>query len=307
MPKILLVDDDKDLLVRIASKLQYLGHECRAELTGTGALEFLKDREVDIIVLDVMIPGVSGFELCRRLRRNSATAAIPVLFVSSMSSEEEVGHALGQGGDDFLAKPFHMDDLVRRIDRLLASRPSLELVDKVTGLHTSKAIKVEIQNRILEKRPFSLAYIQVEDVAGLVKEFGAETRDRVLRHFARAMSQCAEKLESPRFAAGHMGGGHFVALIEEDHIMAFCKALRKFWSSHLLQFYESINELARYQKSLAVEGGAGVPLLRPHICVTRHTARDNGTVSDLFEALSHVRQGAQRTAYDDIVVDRRVS
>ena len=51
MPKILLVDDDKDLLVRIASKLQYLGHECRAELTGTGALEFLTDREVDIMAV----------------------------------------------------------------------------------------------------------------------------------------------------------------------------------------------------------------------------------------------------------------
>jgi len=306
MPRVLLVDDDKDLLVRVASKLQYLGHECRAELSGTGALEFLQGREVDIIVLDVMIPGVSGFELCRRLRRTSATAAIPVLFVSSMSSEEEVSHALSQGGDDFLAKPFHMDDLVRRIDRLLASRPSLELIDKVTGLHTSKAIKVEIQNRILEKCPFSLAYIQVEDVAGLVKEFGADTRDRVLRHFARAMCQCAEKLESPLFSAGHMGGGHYVALLEQEHIMAYCKALRKFWSAHLLQFYESLNELPRYQKSLVTEG-VGLPLLRPHICVTQHTARDNETVSDLFEALSHVRQGAQRTSYDDIVVDRRVS
>ena len=306
MPKILLVDDDRELLVRVATKLQYLGHECRAELSGTGALEYLKERSADIIVLDVMIPGISGFEVCRRLRRMPATAGVPVLFVSSMSSEEEVSHALGQGVDDFLSKPFHMDDLVRRIERLLASRPSLELIDKVTSLPSSKAIKVEIQNKILEKQPFSLAYIQLEDVAQLAKEFDVETRDRVLRHFARAMQQCAEKLESPLFTAGHMGGGHFVALIEQEHIMAFCKALRKFWSAHLLQFYEGLNELPRYQKALA-SGGTGVPLLRPHICITRHTARDNETVSDLLEALSHVRQGAQRAAYDDIVVDRRVS
>ncbi|MBI1320435.1 MAG: response regulator [Candidatus Hydrogenedens sp.] len=306
MAKVLLVDDDRELLLRVAGKLQHLGYECRAELSGNGALEFLKQNPVDVILLDVMLPGMSGFEVCRQIRRRPATAGIPVLFVSSMSSEEEVSHALEQGADDFLAKPFHMDDLVRRLERLLSSKSSLELVDQNTELPTAKAIKLAIQNRIHEKLPFALVYIQLEELPAFSKEFGTEARDRVLRHFARSIQQCAEKLESTVYASGHMGGGHFVVTIEDANCVGFCKGVRKFWQAHVPEIYESLNELPRYQKTLAMERG-GVPLLKPHICITRHTARENETVGDLLEALSHLRQGNRHATQDDIVFDRRVS
>jgi len=308
MKKVLIVDDDRELVARIGTKLKHLGYKCRGEMSGRAALEFLKSNPVDLVVLDVMIPEMSGFEVCRQIRRIPELVSLPVLFLSSMSSEEEIDHALSQGGDDFLPKPFHIDDLVRHIERLLMSSGSNGVVDEATTLLGAKGIKLEVQNALLNRRPFSLIYIQLEQLPELMREFGGEIRDRAMRHFSRALLQCGEKLESELFAAGHLGGGHFLVLVEDEVCRKFCKSVQVFWDNYLPRFYEGINAAKRFEKTVAgVERGEPVAVLRPMFCVTRHNGRSTETVTDLLDALSHVRESALASGREEIVFDRRVS
>ena len=222
--RILLVDDDRQLLAAVGHRLKSMGYEVRAEANGVAALEFMNNHAVDVAVLDVMIPGISGFELCRRIRQEPNLFGVEVVFLSCMASEEEIEHGLAQGADDYIAKPFHLDELVRRIERLLSAGGAQHLTDEMTDLPGSKCTKLEIQKRIYERQPFDIVYTQVLHLNDISK-LAPGLRERAVRHFARALQKCGEKVESEIFCAGHMGGGHFVCLVEPERSKRFCATL----------------------------------------------------------------------------------
>ena len=116
MARILVVEDERFTVEPVAVYLRASGHACTVEGSGAHALEQLKRAAYDLVVLDVMLPGVSGFEVCRRIRRDAALFRMPVLIVSAMRNEEEVLHGLGQGADDYIVKPVDVPSFRRRVD-----------------------------------------------------------------------------------------------------------------------------------------------------------------------------------------------
>ncbi len=117
-PTLLLVDDERDILEMLSYNLEKEGYRVLQAQTGEEALQRAMEAP-DAIVLDVMMPGLDGFEVCRRLRADPRTAVIPVLFLTAKSSE--VDHVVGLeiGADDFLTKPISIHVLTARIRALL--------------------------------------------------------------------------------------------------------------------------------------------------------------------------------------------
>ena len=306
MPRILMVDDDRQLLSVVGQRLQYLGYECRAESNGEAALQYLQSNEVDVAVLDIMIPGISGFELCRRIRKEPRLFGVQVLFLSSMASDEEIAHGLAQGADDYIAKPFHVEELIRRIEKLLAVGRSQTLTDELTSLPGSKCIKLEIQKRIYDHQPFDLVYAQLLNLADVGKASGTTVRERAVRHFARALQKCGEKVNSSIFAAGHMGGGHFVCLVEPELCKTFCQTLQVFWDRYQPNFYASVGLEKAYEAARERPGVEGsVVIMDTLICATHHEPGTRETAHDLLEVLSHIRECALEQSRKGVVIDRR--
>lgn len=115
-PSILLVEDDGPLRTLTARALRENGYDVRTAATGAEMWVLLKDAPADLVVLDVMLPGASGIELFRRLRRESD---VPIIFVSARGSEEDRVLGLELGADDYLPKPFSTRELVARIGAVL--------------------------------------------------------------------------------------------------------------------------------------------------------------------------------------------
>lgn len=307
MSKILLVDDDRQLLSVVGKRLQALGFECRAETNGAEALAYVEANPVDLAVLDIMIPGMSGFEVCRRIRQNPNRFGTQIMFLSSMNSEEEIEHGLAQGADDYLGKPFHVDDLVRRIERLLAVSRTQSLTDEVTSLPGSKCIKLEIQKRIYQGKPFDLVYAQLLRLNDLTP-LGAGLRDRAVRHFARALQKCAEKTGGEGFCAGHMGGGHFVCLLEPGLSKGFSQAVAKFWDAYQPNFYSGAGLEKAFELAKERPGAAGgVPIMETLLCVTSHDPRVHESAQGLLEILSHIRENALEQSRKGVIIDRRAA
>ncbi len=116
--EILLVDDSKEILDMVELTLED-DYDVRRAGDGVLALEAVAERQPDLIVLDVMMPRMSGYEVCEALRADPATAAIPVLFLSARGDAERVKQGLRAGGDDYLPKPFDPEELELRIRALL--------------------------------------------------------------------------------------------------------------------------------------------------------------------------------------------
>ena len=117
--KILVAEDDRDIADLIARYLHKHGWNAHVVGAGDEALAYAKREPVDLVVLDVMLPGLSGLEVCRALRSDTATEAIPIIMVTARAEETDRILGLDLGADDYLAKPFSPNELVARVRALM--------------------------------------------------------------------------------------------------------------------------------------------------------------------------------------------
>jgi two-component system OmpR family response regulator len=130
-PKLLVVDDEPNIGALLAATLRLVGFEVRLAETGTQALAAAADFDPDLMVLDVMLPDLDGFEVARRLRASGRP--VPVLFLTARDSVEDRISGLTAGGDDYVTKPFSLEEVVLRIRAILRrSRGGADLVDDGT-------------------------------------------------------------------------------------------------------------------------------------------------------------------------------
>ena len=116
---VLIVEDEPDIRHLIAHHLAREGFKCREVATGTEALRAVRTATPDLIVLDLMLPEVGGLEVCRRLRADPATSAVPIIMLTAKSDEVDRVVGLELGADDYVAKPFSPKELVARVRAVL--------------------------------------------------------------------------------------------------------------------------------------------------------------------------------------------
>lgn len=122
MATILIVDDDPDVLILVRSILERAGHQVVALSDPTEVAARAAELAADVVILDIQMPGVSGYDVLRELRGALRTGGVPILFLSAMSRSEDRVRGLREGADDFLTKPFAPEELKLRIERLVARR-----------------------------------------------------------------------------------------------------------------------------------------------------------------------------------------
>lgn len=127
MTTILIVEDEESLAEPLAYLLQKEGFETRIAPDGTSALEQFSDAEIDLVLLDLMLPGMSGTDVCRKLRSESD---VPIIMVTARDSEIDKVVGLELGADDYVTKPYSTRELVARIRAVLRRGPEVEDVDE---------------------------------------------------------------------------------------------------------------------------------------------------------------------------------
>jgi DNA-binding response OmpR family regulator len=133
MSTLLVAEDDPDILAMIAGKLMREGHHVITAADGPTALAEARRVVPDAVVLDMGMPGLTGLDICRALRADLATAAIPVIMVTAQAQEADIERGFSAGADDYLTKPFSLRDLTGRVAELLAAEPVAGAVDAPKG------------------------------------------------------------------------------------------------------------------------------------------------------------------------------
>ncbi|UCH28512.1 MAG: response regulator, partial [Myxococcales bacterium] len=117
--RILVVEDEPDLAELVALNLRGAGHDVTVSLDGNSALAEIQRSQPDLVVLDVMLPDISGIEVCRRLRRSPQTVRLPVIMLTARSDEVDRVVGFEVGADDYVPKPFSPRELVLRVEAIL--------------------------------------------------------------------------------------------------------------------------------------------------------------------------------------------
>lgn len=123
---IVIVEDDEDIADSIRYNLEREGFRVRVATTGEDAINLILDRPPNLILLDLNLPHMSGFEMCRRLRAESVTARVPILILTARTDESDKVLGLNLGADDYITKPFGMRELVARVNAVLRRADGVE-------------------------------------------------------------------------------------------------------------------------------------------------------------------------------------
>lgn len=303
MATILIVEDDQRTARYIQQHLSDAGHTCVIEPAGERATETAKEHHCDLLILDIMLPGTSGFEVCRRFRRDADLYMMPILILTAMKGDEELHHGLAQGADDYIVKPFDINNLIHRMEALLRVSADRAGQDRVADMPAAGATKREVQRRVSLREKFALAYIELLHIREFARQYGEESRSRAIRHLGRAIQQSGRNFPAETFFCGHMGGGHFVCVLPPEKASRYCKLVRKVWVQHLENFYGSIGHSQAY--AAASRGEASIPLLDVLICLTVRDPKEVAAPHELFEILSQLRANASLTHKGGVHIDRR--
>src|SRR5262245_26113785 len=141
MARILTVDDDPDVLVAVRRVLEEDGHDVTPASSGQEGLDLLASGTYDLVVLDVVMPEMSGVEVCRRIRSNPSLVRVPILFLTARGRPNEIAEGLDAGADDYLVKPFAVIELPARVRALLRRGPS--------GTLDADSDKIEVGNLVV--------------------------------------------------------------------------------------------------------------------------------------------------------------
>jgi len=175
--RVLVVEDDPDIAELVARYLEKAGYTATRVSSGRDALDAVRAKAPDLIVLDVMLPHVDGLEVCRLLRANDHTASIPIIMLTARAEESERIVGLEMGADDYLAKPFSPNELVARVRALLRRA---QRVDAPTGRPLSLGALVVDPDR-------HIVSLDGREVALTAKEF--LLLSYLLQHRGRVLSR----------------------------------------------------------------------------------------------------------------------
>lgn len=123
MAKILIAEDERDIRELVTFTLQFAGYEVVAAGNGEEAVQLAQQEMPDLIILDVRMPRMTGYEACALLKKGPKTAHIPVVFLSAKGQEVEIQTGLQVGADEYLLKPFAPDQLIAHVQKMLSRRP----------------------------------------------------------------------------------------------------------------------------------------------------------------------------------------
>jgi len=300
MAKILIVDGDKNTASRLALELQKVGHDCATCNDGNGVVDIARKSDPDLFILEVMLPGRSGFEVCRQIRSDEKLFILPVVLVSSMKDEAEIQHGLAQGADEFITKPIELFSFLQRIDRLLKMNLNVDHIDSITGTLDADGTRKMIQQHISRGETFGLVYVELLNLMTFQERAGVSGREKALLYLARALDHYAELAGLENCMYGHMGGGHFIGLVPAEQTAHYCENLLKSWHKHMKSFYD--NESIPINYTDAQERNE---LLDLSICVTHRYANDHATAQQLWETLSRIHKIETANGVSGVHLDRR--
>lgn len=193
------------------------GHEVALAPDGLQVLSAIQEREPDLVILDHSMPGMNGFEVCRRIKQNPFTARIPVLLLTGQGTVESKVAGFAAGADDYLSKPFDPRELRARVEALLRLVQRESDRNPTSALPGGRAIDREITGRVERGGSFAVCYLDLDNFKPFADTFGFAIADDVIRGLGAAIRESVEAAggNTDEDFIGHIGGDDFIVVTTE--------------------------------------------------------------------------------------------
>lgn len=233
---ILVADDDEIVVNMLREALESAEYRVLIARDGQDAMDQLRKSPPDLALLDVQMPRMTGYDVCRAIKSDVYLRHIPVMMLTAQAGTSNKVTGLEQGADDYLTKPFEMEELVARIRTLLRrTRLTLE-ANPLTRLPGNVTIENEILNRIEAQTPFAVLYLDLNEFKAYNDIYGFVKGDDVIRETARIILK--QSLASEGFV-GHIGGDDFIVMTKPELAENLCEKIIRAFDAKAPEFYNA--------------------------------------------------------------------
>jgi DNA-binding response OmpR family regulator len=211
---VLVVDDDEDVVRFVELRLRLEGFSVATASDGEEALRQALELRPDLVLLDVMMPHVDGFEVCARLRRDGRTRNIPIIVLTARTMAADRVLGLTTGADDYIGKPFDPNELVARVAATLRRVREARSLDPLTQLPGNVEMQEEIEKRIREEAGFALLDLDVDGWRIFCERYGFARGEEAMGVLGGCVMEVVARHDPEGGFAARIGGDHFMVVLD---------------------------------------------------------------------------------------------
>ena len=301
---ILVADDDPAILRLVEVNLKLEGFEVITATDGEEALRLVLETMPALVLLDVMMPKLDGYEVCARIRADGRTRHVNVIMLTakSLSADKIVG--LTSGADDYVLKPFDPMELVARVRSTLRRTKEMRALSPLTGLPGNLAIEDEIQRRFASGAAIAVCYADLDNFKAYNDHYGFLRGDRAIAYTAEVLREVAQT--SPNAFLGHIGGDDFVLVVPAEGAESACQRAIQLFDRGVGGLYDPADAARGF---IEVEDRQGqtnrYPLLTISLGVASSEAGGFDDYRQLVDVATEMKSVAKRQAGSLYALDRR--
>ena len=244
-PRVLIVDDDPSIRMICREVLELGGYQVRDAGSATAALSEARRFRPDMIVLDVLMPGIDGYRTAEMIRADPAIGMAPIMFLSARGDTADKVRAFRSGAEDYMVKPFDAAELLARVAKAL-DRQARELgASPTTQLPGADSIQGEIERRLHVGDTTAVAcYLDLDNLKAFNDYYGYAKANAVIRQTGDVIRYVVQRTGGPGDFIGHIAGDDFVFITSAERADAVCRAICERFD-HLIRLYYDPGDRAR--------------------------------------------------------------
>jgi len=288
--RLLIVEDDYDISNMLHIFFTTQGFEVDIAPRGSAALEKTRHNLPHLIVLDIMLPDIDGFEVCRILRTNTRTSHVPIIFLTQKDERSDKLAGLELGADDYITKPFDIEELKLRVQRAITRAEQQSLTDPRSGLPAGRLIEEQLR-RIIRQQNWALMDVRINYFDPFKEVYGFVAGDDVLRFTAMMVSEVLDEMGTPNDFIGHAGGDNFIIITAEESANDIRERLKNRFAEEMLSHYSFIDREQGYIISTNKEGKREqTPLMRMAVGIVTPTEYQFADIREITELAAESRR-----------------
>jgi diguanylate cyclase (GGDEF)-like protein len=303
---LLVVDDDPFIARLLEIELKAAGYDVRVASDGEQALSAAQERPPQLVLADVMMPNMDGFELTRRLRQDPKTSGVSVIMLTArgLSADKLEGFAIG--ADDYIVKPFDTPELLARIRGVLNRASDTRSLSPMTGLAGNVAIEDEIERRVAAGDTFAILYVDLDRFKAYNDRYGFLRGDEVIKETGRVIDKAVAEIAGEGTFVGHAGGDDFVVVVPPESATTAAQQIVQAFDEMVPSMYDDVDRDNGYIEVTNRRGDLQrYPLLTLSIGIASTEKRAFRHYAEAVTVAMEMKQYTKETGASSWSIDRR--
>ncbi len=304
--KILVIDDEETIANLVKDILEGEGFQVALAYDGEHALEKIRQSPPDLVILDLRLPGMSGYQVCQKIREDASFAHMPIIMLTAKGSTADKVIGLSFAPDDYVTKPFQEEELVARVKAHLTRTASDISANPLTKLPGNVVLTEALDRCLSRERLFAVLYLDLSNFKAFNDKYSYLRGDKVLRTTAQIILKVVKEKGNADDFIGHIGGDDFIIITSPDKVDAVCKSIIKDFDQEIPNLYDEQDRKKGYIITRdRLNRTTKFPLMTISIGVVTNKSRKFTSPAEISDVGAELKGYAKLKKGSSYVVDKR--